>query len=154
MAPAWRAWLASAWCIHVFPPGKGCQGQDEVHRNPQSQIRLPAGPRASFHFGVKRGIFHSLYGPQERFEEGRRSQARVITSSCLDRIHGSKPSSFSPKGSAVVAAPDSRSLCVLKGIAKALPKFLALQWLKCYHFYSCNRDEVPGPSRSINLEIY
>lgn len=82
----------------------------------------------------------------------------MITSPCPDRIHGSKPSTLTTTSSAVVAAPDSCSLCghaaALKGIGKELPKFLALQWLKCYHFYSCNRDEVPGPSRSINLEIY
>lgn len=69
-----------------------------------------------------------------------------------------KTNTFPPKGRAVAAAPDMRSWCgdpaALKGIGKELPKFLALQWLKCYHFYSCNRDEVPGPSRSINLEIY
>lgn len=70
----------------------------------------------------------------------------------------SKPDTFPPEAEPSVAAPDSRSrrgdAATLKGIGKELPKFLALQWLKCYHFYSCNRDEVPGPSRSINLEIY
>ena len=34
------------------------------------------------------------------------------------------------------------------------PEFLAQQWLKCDPFYSSNRDEVPGPSRSINSEMY
>lgn len=61
-----------------------------------------------------------------------------------------------PKNGAVGPPPALRSLPqpALKGTEEALPKFLAPQWLKCYHFYSCNRDEVPGPSRSINLEIY
>lgn len=64
----------------------------------------------------------------------------------------------------------SKGLCLIQGLETSLappsrgeagaagsghsPKFRARRRVKRDPFYASNRDEVPGPSRSINPEIY
>lgn len=95
---------------------------------------------------AKREFSIPYMGPSGGFR--REKAARMMQS-----LHPAGMGFISPKTNMLPPRMEL-SHCPSRGAQKGLPEFLAPQWLKCYHFYSCNRDEVPGPSRSINLEIY